>query len=73
MNESSVWDTLKMIKSMDDRMWELPNKLFLGTYNVHQLKNGLPNIYVGCLSIILAFLFWLIGEIKRVVYIEKRD
>lgn len=57
MNESSIWDTLKMIKSMDDRMWELPNKLFLGTYNVHQLKNGLPNIYVGCLSIILAFLF----------------
>lgn len=50
---TSLKDTIVSLFIMDERMWELPGKLCLGAYNVHQLKNGLPNIYTGGLCILL--------------------
>lgn len=53
MTASSWKNTLTAIFKLDPRMWELPGKLCLGTYNENELRNGLPNIYAGCIVILL--------------------
>lgn len=64
MKESSLSSTFYMLKNLDSRMWELGNKLCIGTYNVHQLKSGLPNIYAGCLCFVLFILFFVSRKYK---------
>lgn len=64
MKESSLRSTFYMLKNLDSRMWELGNKLCIGTYNVHQLKSGLPNIYAGCLCFVLFILFFVSRKYK---------
>ena len=59
MQGLSLKETLRLLFVVDESIWELVNKLFLGTYNVHQLKNGLPNIYTGYLGVIFFLLYFM--------------
>lgn len=59
MQGSSVRETLRMLFSLDGRLWGMVNKFFIGAYTVNQLKSGLPNIYIGALGCICALWYFM--------------
>lgn len=71
MSASSFKETLTALFHLDSRIWELPGKLCLGTYNETELRSGLPNLYAGCL-VSLLFLDYFAGlHAKTVKRAEK--
>ena len=59
MQGSSITESLSMLFWRDERLWGIVNKFFLGSYNVHQLKNGLPTLYIGCLGLLCALWYFM--------------
>lgn len=59
MQGSSIRETLRMLFTLDGRLWGMVNKFFIGAYTVNQLKSGLPNIYISCLGFICALWYFM--------------
>lgn len=53
----SFWENMPFI--------EIGSKLFTGANNISELINGLPNIFVGILPIVLVILFFMNREIEK--------